>query len=791
MKLHRLGASVTALALTLSLGSVSAQAVRFPDVPSTFWGYTDINRMAERGYAKGYEDGTFRPNNKMTAFETLLFCARAAGIDSETQAKIAAARKEEMTNTLPKANNINVWAAAEMAVAVECGVLSVAELEALSQSDPKTASSASPKSYLEEAMTRENICMYLVRAMQLEPLAKSLSSYSLGYRDKDSISPALQPYVYVLTNYGIVRGKETGNFDPQGAVTRAEMTTMLCRALDFMQEAGIVVELSEYTSYNWHSGTITALTPAGDGSTLLTLRHELTGASQTFSIPAGAKVYKDNMLSSSSALEAGKYVRLNLNSKDVVQDIRIGGALSTLSGSVSRLSGDQLLLLVNGQVQSLTIDRFTQVSVGGNTGDRSLIESNAGYASAVCSVDEMGHLAAVRFSGGTRTIEGLIKDVSTVGNVTTLSVAAFNGTVYSYTVPTGIAVTVNGALGSLSANQEGKYAQLRVDTNTSQPSSISIDTATRYVQGPIVRLGTVGTAQSVTLRDQFTDKEVSFTVSQSAPIRYDGVSKTASQIQSGWYATVVVSNDMIVQMDAFPGSTVVEGTLSSITYDTSKMSTTLQVTQKNGSTLSYQLDITNLPLIVRNGKNSSIDQLRSGDTVQVTIRYNVVSKIESTPQQANLTGRITAKNETLDAVTISVQLSDGTEAAYTLSEGVSVVHKGASSNIHNLKPGYSIAMVTNGSQVISIEITSTVSSSTELTGTVLLTNSTSRTMMIQIADASGRLSQVTVDVKGATLMNQSTGDELLLSSGFPAGSSVRVFGNYDGATFVATIVIRQ
>ncbi len=152
-------------------------------------------------------------------------------------------------------------------------------------------------------------------------------------------------------------------------------------------------------------------------------------------------------------MKTGQYVRFNLSSSGAVREARLSGALTTYSGTVSSLSDGELALLVNGQTRNLTIDRFTEVMVGKTAGDRSLIDEDAGYASAVCYVDEMGHLAGVIFSGGTQLMEGLISGVTSSSNGTvTLSVNAFNGVVYSYTVPSGVAVTVNGTLGSLSSS---------------------------------------------------------------------------------------------------------------------------------------------------------------------------------------------------------------------------------------------------------------------------------------------------------------------------------------------------
>ena len=124
--------------------------------------------------------------------------------------------------------------------------------------------------------------------------------------------------------------------------------------------------------------------------------------------------------------------------------------------------------------------------------------------------------------------------------------------------------------------------------------------------------------------------------------------------------------------------------------------------------------------------------------------------------------------------------------------GVSVSQNGSASNIYNLKPGFSVALVTNGDQVVSIDITAVASSSTELSGAVLLTSSSSgnKTITLQVTDSMGKTSLVVMDVRNANLMDLS-GRELSLTSGFAAGDMVRAFGAYDGATFVATIVIKQ
>ena len=39
--------------------------MNFPDLDSTHWAYTAVQFMVQKGVVKGYDDGTFKPNNSV------------------------------------------------------------------------------------------------------------------------------------------------------------------------------------------------------------------------------------------------------------------------------------------------------------------------------------------------------------------------------------------------------------------------------------------------------------------------------------------------------------------------------------------------------------------------------------------------------------------------------------------------------------------------------------------------------------------------------------------------------
>ena len=767
MKGKRFAALWLVLVLTLSLLVVPAGAVSFTDMQG-HWAQEDVEYLAGLGIVKGTSATTFAPAQKMTACEALLFCSRATGVSAADKKQIAADRADQLKEILPE--SVYSWAAEEMAVCLETGIISASELEAMCDSGA-----------LLKSITRENLSMYLVRAMQLEPMANNLTSYSMSFADTASISQVLRPYVYLLNTYGIVQGNTANEFMPQGSLTRAEMATMLRRAIDFMDEQGIYAELPAYTDYQWVGGVIDAVGSTSTGATLLTITGNLT---DTFSIsvPATVPIYENNIRTTPTALRAGQYVRVNLDDKGAAQAVRLGGALTSYSGSVTEVSQDSITVSVSGVSKRLDIDRFTRVQVGQVVGDLSLIETDAGYTQAQCWVDGMGHLAELKLSGGTQSADGLITAVENTASGQTITVSAFNGQRSQYTLVSGAAVTVNGKSGSITVSNKGDYVSLRVSNdNAGSAVSAAVDTVSDYVQGPIKTTSFSKSPYEISVEDSITGKSRTYTIADNAIARYDGETIDVRNVSRNTFATLQISGDQVVLLDTYPGSTTTQGVIESITYASP---TTLAVRTAQGNTVTFSIDLTDLPDIERDGKTSSIDKLRSGDSVTVTVRYNEVYEIEATSQNATLSGTITRVVQDTAGVSIDVRFADGSSDTYQVSEGVSVAQKGSVISFYALKPNDAVDLTISGDEIVAIEVTGSSSSSTQITGSVLVTNSTDKTIMLQLEDGS----VVTADVDDASFVTI-TGSSTSLSK-LEAGDRVQLYGQYSGSLFAATLVVK-
>lgn len=477
MKGKRIAILGLTAALAVSLLAVPAGAVSFEDMRG-HWAREDVEYLAGLGVINGTGPTAFSPARQMTACEALLFCSRTTGVSAADRQRIAADWAEPLRLILPA--EVYDWAKDEMAVCLETGIISRQELEAMCTSGA-----------LLRSITRENLSMYLVRAMQLDAMAENLTSYSMSFADTAAIAEVLKPYVYLLSSYGVVRGNSANQFMPKSNLTRAEMATMLRRTIDFMDERGIYAELPAYTGYPWTGGVITALSAGSDGSITATVTSELSGQTE-LTLPAGTAVYENNIRTTLFALRTGQYLRVNLDEAGAPQSARLSGGLTAMSGAVSAVDRAGISLLADGVSRRLVIDRFTRVETDGQVGGPELIADGGNYTQAWCWVDGMGHLAELKLVGtgapaADGSVRGVLRSVSYGGSVA-LEVETDQGERRSFRLDSAAPPYIrrDGASAALGQLQAGDQVALRVRNGQVYEIQAFSDRETTRLSGMLV-----------------------------------------------------------------------------------------------------------------------------------------------------------------------------------------------------------------------------------------------------------------------------------------------------------------
>ena len=781
MKVKRLLSGLLALVMVLTATILPASAATtFPDIQN-HWAKSYIEAMTAAGMFKGYEDGNFKPENQLTTAEALALCARTIGLDSSTTMDIATDYYDTVKTTL---NNEQTWFYQEFAVCLATGILTSADLKSLYQSGALT-----------KPIEKEDLAVYLVRAMQLGPMADRLTSYPLTFDDASSIASDAKPSVYLLHVYGIVEGDQFNDFSPKLNVTRAVMATMLTRAIAYMQAHGTSPDLPEYTDYAFRQGVISSVSTT-NGVIQLSLNSDLTGAAiGTVTLPANVTIYENNMETTSSALKNGRHARVCLDSSGTPFAVRVSGELETFTATVNGIDGKNVAVTADGTGRLLTMDRFTQVQIGTKTtGDYSIVESGANYTTAVCKLDDQGRLVAIQFTGGTSTTEGIFADYtksSTSSANATIQLIGFDGVTRTYTIPSDATITVDGLVDSLSSSLKDSYVILRLLDEDASVQSVSVDTKSNYVQGVIKSVDSSDDTISITRLSN--DRTATYDVTSSAVITYDGETTRLKDLDKNDFVTILLNeSDDATMIQAYPSSTTTEGTISERTFGSGTDTTiTFVVTQKDGTKVSFKVDLSDPPVVERDDEDSTVDKLRVGDEVEFTVRYGDVTRIEATTQNVNLTGTVERIIQEKSGYTLEMLLSDGEEVSYTVDNSVSVTQNNKEVALSSLKPGYKLGLAVNGDQVVAIEIQQAVNTGNKVSGTILWVDYAQDLIYLRATTDTGSEEMVTVEVpSSAVILNASTGKSLVLRD-LDTGNVIEVNGSYSGTIFEATIILRQ
>lgn len=781
MKVKRLLSGLLALVMVLTATILPASAATtFPDIQK-HWAKSYIEAMTAAGMFKGYEDGNFKPENQLTTAEALALCARAIGLDSSTTMDIATDYYDTVKTTL---NNEQTWFYQEFAVCLATGILTSADLKSLYQSGALTKS-----------IEKEDLAVYLVRAMQLGPMADRLTSYPLTFDDASSIASDAKPSVYLLHVYGIVEGDQFNDFSPKLNVTRAVMATMLTRAIAYMQAHGTSPDLPAYTDYAFRQGVISSTTET-NGTIQLSLNSDLTGAAiGTITLPANVKIYENNMESTSSALKNGRHARACLDSSGTPFAVRVSAELETFTATVNGIDGKNVAVTVNGTGRILTMDRFTQVQIGNKTtGDSSIVDSGANYTTAVCKLDDQGRLVAIQFTGGTSTVEGILSNytrASTSSTSATVQLIGFDGVTRTYTVPSGATVTVDGLVDALSTSLKDSYVVLRLLDEDSSVQSVSVDTKSNYVQGVIKSVDS--SDSTITITRLSNNRTATYDVTSSAVITYNGKTTRLRDLDKNDFVTILLNeSDDATMIQAYPSSTTAEGTISERTFGSGTDTTiTFVITQKDGTKASFKVDLSDPPTVERDEEDSTVDKLRVGDVVEFTIRYGAVTRIKATTQNVNLTGTVERIIQEKSGYTLEMLLSDGEKVSYTVDSTISVTQNNKEVALSSLKPGYKLGLAVNGDQVVAIEIQQAVNSGNKVSGTILVVDYAQDIIYLRAVTDTGGEDIVTVSVpSSAVILSASTGKSLVLRD-LDSGNIIEVNGSYSGTIFQATVILRQ
>ncbi|WP_224723434.1 S-layer homology domain-containing protein [Paenibacillus vietnamensis] len=329
---------------------------KFKDEDDLKWAMEYIMRLASKGVFTGYQDGTFKPTQKISRIETLVAAVRLMGLRAQAESA------EEMSTELQfkdadKLERKYPWAVGYVSVALENDLFAETETE------------VKP----EVKATRLWSTILLVKALKLEDEAKALNNTKLDFKDAKQIPAGSVGYVALALQKGIITGyvDKEGNktFRPNQPVSRAELAALLDRTDVEMPDhdaTAITGKLKAAPA----NGAITVV--KGDNTEL------------TLALDANVFIFRDDKKAPVSELKAGDevlvrtyqnkvvFIEVTKEAPEVVAFDETGIVNTVTVNSQGKLATISVTNTVNGQTSVLIYNIDPNVTI---TGEASLLKA--------------------------------------------------------------------------------------------------------------------------------------------------------------------------------------------------------------------------------------------------------------------------------------------------------------------------------------------------------------------------------------------------------------------------------
>ena len=183
-----------AAALTLGLAVPALAAGQtFSDVPSSYWGYADIEAVAEAGLMNGTGGGAFSPEMKVSVAQFLTLLGRLVFPDVKAEGAD--------------------WFGPYVTAAKDAGLLTGTQVDT---------------SNVEAEISRYDMAVILRAAAKKLGVAEK-SAQSSEVKDYGMVPTMYADAVLAVYGMGLIKGDQAGNFNGSNTMMRAEVATVIMR----------------------------------------------------------------------------------------------------------------------------------------------------------------------------------------------------------------------------------------------------------------------------------------------------------------------------------------------------------------------------------------------------------------------------------------------------------------------------------------------------------------------------------------------------------------------------------
>ena len=514
------------LCAALALGSAvpGLAASDFSDLDG-HWAESYIEDLYERGYISGYEDGTMRPDNEITACEALVFLSRFYELTSDELSFLYDDWGSIAEDYVPSSLS---WANEEVAVCLAAGIITEDELDELD---------------LSAEIEKELLCVFLVRALTLEDDALDLTGIELPFGDADEISPEHTGYIAQLVSMDIITGDDNGNFTPKLGVTRAMAATLVSRGLEYVEDEDIELTIDGYSGLVRTFGII-----AGADDDYVQLRGE-DGLVREFRFADGASVTVNGRSTSITSSHIGDEAEFSvINGEISAISVSTDSNVEWVQGRISRVtsskSGEYLIVddLISGEDVRIDVESGSEITLDGDEAELADLTSGQ-FATARIGDDELDVLSAVTFS------DEISGEVSSVIYGPTVQLKVESGSVtYVFLLDIGDLPEIERGKTEITIDRVNAGDDIEVTIDDSEIEKISISAAESGVTAVLNSITVNPTGTFWTLEDN-SGNEATYQLDSMAAAYWGSKDISISDIKVGDTVSVSLSGTVITEVE--------------------------------------------------------------------------------------------------------------------------------------------------------------------------------------------------------------------------------------------------
>lgn len=374
----------------------------------------------------------------------------------------------------------------------------------------------------------------------------------------------------------------------------------------------------------------------------------------------------------------------------------------------------------------------------------------------------------------------------TASSTTSITLRDQSGTLRRFTADSATIVTENGKAGVLGTSLAGCYATVRMENG--KVVTIALDNAEgdTWAQGVITSYTNSGTGPLLYATSLEDGKSTRYSgLDGTIKVYRKGVAVTASSIAKGEFATMRIRGSSgIVDLYLDNPTYTISGTIETLSLGAT---VTFNITDKDGNLRLYPLSITALPTIQRGTNPLTIERLRVGDEVTLTVKEGVVTAIVTSSKADILEGTLSTITQSGSGTSWVITDADGVIHALQLDGAVVAYQGNKVIDIATIQYGDTVSVECYGNTIIAVTLKSTqANTSTKLTGAVLAVDTKSRT--ITVLTGSDKLVYITCE-KLSSILDTTTNRTVYLYD-ISAGDQIVAYGAYtNGSTFAATSAV--